>query len=113
MHDGEENITIGALMEGVYALFRSRDDYESVSETEHDLVARIQYASAVVQAEKVTARRVGSIRSLGRAKKGRRSGGRGSAAWKRSGERARRPLACPMARGRGSGSPRRRCRLRR
>ena len=54
MHDGEENITIGALMEGVYALFRSRDDYESVSETEHDLVARIQYASAVVQAEKVT-----------------------------------------------------------
>ena len=54
MHDGEENITIGALMEGLYALFRSRDDYESVSETEHDLVARIQYASAVVQAEKVT-----------------------------------------------------------
>ena len=48
MHDGEEHITIGALMEDVYALFRSRDDYED------DLVARIQYASAVVQAEKVT-----------------------------------------------------------
>ena len=54
MHDGEKHITIGALMEDVYALFRSRDDYEDVSEAEHDLVARIQYASAVVQAEKVT-----------------------------------------------------------
>ena len=41
MHDGEEHITIGALMEDVYALFRSRDDYEDVSEAEHDLVARI------------------------------------------------------------------------
>ena len=37
MHDGEEHITIGALMEDVYALFRSRDDYEDVSEAEHDL----------------------------------------------------------------------------
>ena len=59
------------------------------------------------------ARRVGPIRSQGRAKKGRRSGGRGSAARKRSGMRARRPLACPMARGRGSVSPRRHCRPRR
>lgn len=40
-------------MEEVYALFRAQTDYEDVSIAEHDLVARIQYASAVVQAEKV------------------------------------------------------------
>lgn len=53
MHEQEQSAPIGALMEEVYALFRAQTDYEDVSIAEHDLVARIQYASAVVQAEKV------------------------------------------------------------
>ncbi len=53
MHDRETAATIEKLEETVYALFRAQSGYEDVSVTEHDLVARIQYASAVVQAEKV------------------------------------------------------------
>lgn len=54
MYDSETHAGIDSLMEAVYALFRSQDDYEQVSRLEHDVIDRIQYASALVQAEKVT-----------------------------------------------------------
>lgn len=52
----DENIReqINTLVEKTSSLLREQTDHESVSELEHELIARIQYASAIVQAEKVT-----------------------------------------------------------
>lgn len=54
MHTSETNANIDALMEDVYSLFREQINYEGVSYLEHNIIERIQYASAVVQSEKVT-----------------------------------------------------------
>lgn len=54
MHASEPNENIDALMENVYSLFREQITYEGVSNLERNIIERIQYASAVVQSEKVT-----------------------------------------------------------
>ncbi len=54
MYESETNESINALMENVYSLLREQVTYENVSSLERNIIERIQYASAVVQSEKVT-----------------------------------------------------------
>lgn len=54
MIDNDTNDSIASLMDTIYTLFRAQDTYDDVARIERDVVERIQYASAIVQAEKVT-----------------------------------------------------------